>query len=466
MEKSDDNQTERRKVMALKALMLRKRLTDTKKALDEMRAKSADFEKREAELEQAINEAETDEEKQTVEEEIEKFETEKKEHDENVSKLEDDVAAIEKDLAATEAEQPKPATVAEERGEKKTMITRKFYGMDVQERDRFFANDKLKDFLSEVRTCMKEKRALTNVGLVIPEVMLPLIKTKVEENSKLAGRVNLISIAGNARTRIMGSIPEAIWTEMVSSLNELDMKFYDDEVDGYKVGGFIPVSNAYIEDNDVDLVSAIIDALGRAIGKALDKAIVYGTGVKMPLGIVTRLAQTTKPESYSATSRPWEDLHESHIIAGTGASGINLFKEMLTNSSVIDNDYITDGLVYMMSKKTHDKIKVQSMDKNTNALIVAGMNNTMPIVGGEIVELSFIPEDNVIAGYLPAYLLSERKGVNLSQSEHVRFIQDQTVFKGTARYDGKPVIAEAFVIFTISSAAPTTSIEFPTDKAN
>ena len=54
--------------MALKALMLRKKLTDAKKALDEARAKTATFETREAELEQAISEAETDEEKQAVEE--------------------------------------------------------------------------------------------------------------------------------------------------------------------------------------------------------------------------------------------------------------------------------------------------------------------------------------------------------------------------------------------------------------
>ena len=36
--------------------------------------------------------------------------------------------------------------------------------------------------------------------------------------------------------------------------------------------------------------------LGQSIGLALDKAIVYGTGVKMPLGIVTRLAQASKAE--------------------------------------------------------------------------------------------------------------------------------------------------------------------------
>ena len=47
--------------MALKALMLRKKIDDKKKELEALRA-SNDFAKREAELEASINEAETDEE--------------------------------------------------------------------------------------------------------------------------------------------------------------------------------------------------------------------------------------------------------------------------------------------------------------------------------------------------------------------------------------------------------------------
>ena len=56
--------------MALKALMLRKKINEKKSALEELRTKDADFEKREAELEAAVNEAETEEEQNTVEEEV------------------------------------------------------------------------------------------------------------------------------------------------------------------------------------------------------------------------------------------------------------------------------------------------------------------------------------------------------------------------------------------------------------
>lgn len=454
--------------MALKTLMLRKKIDEKKKLLEQLRNKDSEFVTREAELEASIAEAETDEEQATVEEAVAEFETEKAEHEETKSGLEKEISELEADLETEEAKAKEVVkTKPEEREVKFKMETRtKFYGMSVQERDAFFAREDVKHFISEVRTCIKEKRALNNVGLVIPEVMLELLKQKVEETSKLIKRVNYKPVAGTARQVIMGAIPEGIWTEMCGKLNELDLGFNDVEVDGYKVGGFFAVCNAIIEDNDVNLASEILEALGKAIGKAVDKAIVYGTGTKMPLGIVTRLAQAARPENYLETAREWVDLRESNVQTGTGATGINLFKEIVAATGAIENDYSESGICWLMNKKTHTALTVQSMDKNLNAAIVAGINNAMPVVGGDIVELSFIPDGNIVFGYMDAYLLAERAGTALGQSEHCKFVEDQTVFKGTARYDGTPVIAEAFGVLTIDTKAPVTSVTFATDKAN
>ena len=60
----------------------------------------------------------------------------------------------------------------------------------------------------------------------------------------------------------------------------------------------------------------------------------------------------------------------------------------------------------------------------------------------------------------------ERAGTAIGQSEHYKFVEDKTIFKGNARYDGTPVIPEAFAVMTIDTSAPATSVAFPTDKAN
>jgi len=95
----------------------------------------------------------------------------------------------------------------------------------------------------------------------------------------------------------------------------------------------------------------------------------------------------------------------------------------------------------------------------------------MPIIGGDVVELDFIPDNVIIGGYGSLYMLAEREGVTLAMSEHVQFIEDNTVFKGIARYDGRPVFGEAFVAINIDqtqgAAAPlANAVTFAPDAAN
>ena len=454
--------------MALKKLMLRKEIETKKAELEKLREADAEFEKREKELEASIEEVTSEEERDAVNEEIDKFEAEKAEHDQKVSDLDQEVRDLEADLEALEKkdeEAPAPAAEPEERKEIRNMETRKFFGMNAQERDAFFAREDVKEFLATVRTSIKEKRAINNAGLLIPEVMLPLLRQVTEENSKLIGKVNKQSVPGTGRQTIAGSIPEGVWTEMCAKLNELDMYFNGVEVDGYKVGGFIAICNAILEDSDIALATEIINTLGAAIGYALDKAIVYGTGTKMPLGIVTRLAQSSKPSDYPAAARAWVDYHSTHITK-TNATGQALFKAIVGAKKLTNNKYSKDSLVYLMSENTKDDLMIESIGVNLNGAIVAGMQGTMPITGGEIVELSFIPDGDIVLGHLDTYLLAERAGTEIASSEHVRFLDDQTVFKGTARYDGQPVIAEAFAVLNIKNQNPTTEVAFAPDTAN
>lgn len=451
--------------MALKTLLLRNKLDAKKAALEELRRKDQEFTTREKEIEDAINEMteETpDEDREAVEQKAEEFQKEKEEHDTKKSDLETEISKIENDIKEEEERTPKdPVPEKRKRGENMNLENRtKFFGMSAQERDAFFACDDVKDFLGKVRSCISEKRALQNVGLTIPEIALPLVRQIATETSKLVKYVTLRPVSGTARQNIMGEIPEAYWDEMCASLKELDLAFYNMEVDGYKVSGYFAVCNAILEDSDISLATELINAIGKAIGKALDKAILYGKNVKMPMGIVTSLLMTEAPAEYPATGREWEDLSTSHVISGAAATGVKLFQNIITASGVIDNDYDTGTIVWVMNKITHTKLISESMNVNSAGGIVAAMNNAMPIIGGEVVELKYIPDDTIIFGYFKNYLLAERAGTQIGQSEHVRFLEDQTVFKGTARYDGDLAIREAFAIYGLGKAPVTAAPTF------
>lgn len=457
--------------MALKALLLRKKLDQKKKLLEGLREKEKGFQTREKELEESLNEIteETSEEdRKIVEDEVDALEKEKAEVAEDKKKLEDDIREIEKEIKEVEDSanpEPTPAPAdPEERGAKKTMDTREFYGMNLQERTAFFADEGVKTMLTQIRQKI-ETRDVTNASITIPDNVLPLIRQKVDQASKLKKYVKNDAIRGTSRIVIQGSQPEGIWTEQCGKINELTIGFNDIELDGFKVGGFFKMCNAVLEDSDYDLAAMFIESIGIAIAKALDKAIVYGTGTKMPLGFVTRLAQTAKPTGYSDTERTWKDLHTSNIqkISGTG---MTLFKNIVGATACLFNDYNEDELVWIMNKKTHLKLVQESMDSNMNAAIVAGIGNTMPVVGGTIEELSFMADNDIAFGYLKNYELVDRKEVKMATSDQVLFFDDQTAFKGTARYDGKPVIAEAFGLINIDNKVAATTATFPEDVAN
>lgn len=467
--------------MALKVLMLRKKLSCLQKDLDEIRKLQDCLVKREAELEAAIAEAETEEEEATVAEEVEKFETEKSGAAEKAGELERQIGEIEREIEELEAEQPadpeptpEPAPAAtEERTtviERSTpvMINRAFKGMNAAEVRSMIEREEVQSFLTEVRTAIRERRSVSGADLTVPEVILGLIRENIIDYSKLYKHVYVRVIRGDGRVVVMGAIPEAVWTDCCGNLNELTLNFNDAEFGCWKVGGYFDICNANLEDSDFDLAAELIRALGAAIGYALDKAIIFGLGTRMPLGIFTRLAQTSEPADYPATARTWVDLHTSNILTiASAVEGKDLFAAIALDFAAASGKYSRGEKVFVMNGKTYAAIVANAAAFDASGAIVASVNGQMPVVGGIIEVLDFIPDDVIIGGYFDLYTLVDRAGVRLERSEHAMFLQDRTVFRGVGRYDGQAVIAEGFVAIGIDGTTPdATGITFAPDTAN
>lgn len=460
--------------MALKALKCKRKIELCKQALEALRAKDIEFQKREEELETSIAEAQNDEDCAVVDQAVEAFEAEKAAHNEAVGNLEEELRGLEDELKEIEDKQEAPAPedppASEERKVDMMKICR-FEEMTNEQRAAFVKRDDVSNWLGSVRAMKGQQRSVTNGDLTIPEVVLPLLYSEAEANSQLIAHVNTKPIRGTSRQTIMGSIPEAVWTEMCANINEMDLGFNDIELDGYKVAGFIKVCNALLDDSDVNLANEIITALGASIGKALDKAILFGTGIKMPLGIATRLAQTSEPADYPPTAPTWVDLHTTNVLTLNinSSSGAAFFEALvLAAAAAKKNGLKTGKLFWAMNRKTHLTLMAKALAFNAAAALTAGINNEMPIIGGQIVEVDNIKmQDNeIIGGFGEAYILSQRQGATFGISEHQFFVQDQTAFKGVARYDGKPALADSFVVINFNNTSPTTTAEFADDYAN
>lgn len=475
--------------MALRALMLRRSIDNKKKELEQLRGKEAAFKKRETELEAAIAEVTeaTDEEQQkAVEEEVAKYEAEKSAFDKAkdecaaaIDRLEEELKGIEE--AAPAEEPPAEGTMIieeNERSKRTRMINiniralpkeqRVFDALPMQTRQEIIAREDVKAFLKELRS-MKggAQRAVNGADLTVPIVFLDLISENMFRYSKLLNRVRVRNVNGEARQTIAGTVPEAIWTEMCAAINELQFVFNQVTVDGYKVAGFVPVCNSILEDNDINLASWIVEMLSESIGLAEDKAILYGTGIKMPMGIVSRLAQTAKPSDYPANAPAWIDLHTTNIqkIDST-LTGAAFWAALTVATGNAYSLYARGEKFWAMNSKTYNLLKSKVITFTATGDIAAGVFATLPIITGDIDILEFVPDGDIIGGYGDLYLWVNRGEIQIDADHSVQFIQDNTVFRGKARADGTPVIPQSFVALNINGSEVTTSMTFAADTAN
>ncbi len=469
----------------LKVLMLR-RSADAKKAeLAELERKDADFVTREAELEAAINEVEPGnaEQEEAVNAEIEKFDEEKTAHEAAKQQLSADIEGIEAEIAEIERNAPKPPVAEAKKTEKVRgdtkmeiniralpMTRRAFDALPVEQRNTIVAQDDVKTFLGQLRSMRGQVRAVTGAELTIPVVFLELISENMFRYSKLLNRVRVRYVNGQARQTIAGTVPEAVWTEMCGAINELNFVFNQVTLDGYKVAGYVPVCNSLLDDNDINLASWIVEMLSESIGYAMDKAILYGKGSasRMPLGIVTRLAQESAPSDYPANAPAWTDLHETNIlqIGGADVTGAEFWSALMTATGATYTRYNRGTMFWAMNSKTYAALKSKLITFTATGDIVANLFGSLPIVTGDIDILEFMPDGDIVGGYGDLYLLAVRSGMMIESSYEVQFLQDNTVFRAKQRADGMPIIPGAFVAININNQAVTTAMDFAADTAN
>lgn len=340
------------------------------------------------------------------------------------------------------------------------------------QRDAFYARSEVKNWLNDIRALGANgvRRSVNGAQLGIPEIVLNALRDNINSYSKLVKYVHLVPVKGTARQLVVGDIPEGIWTEMGAVLNELEFVLNQVEVDGYGVGGYIPVPNWLLRDSDINLGEEIVYALGQAVGYALDKAIVYGKGAAshMPIGFVTRLAETSQPSYWDANRAPWTDLHSSNIIKLNIANevGTAFYVPLVTALGKASRKLGNGKKLWLMNETTHNILLAKAAGFDSSATLVSQLTDTMPVIGGKVELLDFIPDNEIVGGFLDEYLLAEREGGEISSSDQVMWLRNATCFKGSARYDGQPVRGEAYVAVNFANTNVTTAVEFGTDYAN
>lgn len=465
----------------LRVLMLNSEIAALRSQLTPLEQTRDGFAAREEQLRQAISEAATDEERGVVSTAIETFEQERSTNAAEISRIQGEIEQREEQIRSLEAAQtPPPAsntvtnsgtgTTNHERGNvEMSNPERRWFGLTYQQRDELLARDSTKEFLQRFRQLRAQQNSATGAELGIPTEFMQILRDLTYQNSKLWKYVHSESLRGNARQNIVGTASDAVWTETVANINEIVLDFTQLEVDGYMLAGYMAISNAVLaDDSDLQLLTSILNAMGEANARALDKSIAYGTGVKMPVGFITRLAASAKPSWWGKDQGDFIALNTSHILKLDidSTSGAAFFGSLIEALGIADPKYSDGRAFWIMNRKTHIRLMAKALAFDAAAALAAGINNTFPIIGGDIVELEFMADNDIAGGFGDMMRMVEREGATIASSDIPLFLRNMTVYRSIGRYDGKPARGESFVLVNFHNTQPTTSISFAPDLAN
>jgi HK97 family phage major capsid protein len=206
------------------------------------------------------------------------------------------------------------------------------------------------------------------------------------------------------------------------------------DFEGFKVGKITFVDNYLLQDSVINLDEYVSRKIARAIGLALDIAILNGGGAaaKQPTGIIPTL--------------PAENMVTLPADATIG--------EMVAPIALIDTGLDNVGEISAVMRRStyYSTFLPFSINVNDQGNVVGKLPNlTNPdVLGLPVIFNNAMEPGEVLYGDFEKYTLVEREAITVDSSDQVRFVEDQTGFRGKGRYDGKPTKPEAFVLVTIT----------------
>ena len=407
----------------LKILKMQKEREQLEEQLEAKYEARQAFELKAEELRQAIEE---DHNLDQLEEEITEFEKDSDVLEDEIMAIEEEIRSLDEGIAGLSRGIKK-----EEETINMNLLERRVTNV-YERRERMaeaLKQNEVREFFCGVAERM-QTRAVDNYQLLIPETLINMIAVDMLDVGKVYALVTRQSVGGTSRIALAGKTPTAIWSEMKAAIQELSLDFEELELDGYMISGYIPVYNYVIEDSFINLSDHIMQQLTKAIAQALDIAIVNGTGAtgKQPEGIIPNMTAANKVSS-----------------DGT-------FEDLITHYALLPDD--TGALDAIMTRATFytwfaSQMIIPTADGRIlgqNAMTAQRLPDGTPV---HFVPNTVINDNEVLIGDFKKYFLVQRASMNLAVSTEAKFVENQTVFRGTARYDGKLLDGDYWIHITL-----------------
>ena len=284
----------------------------------------------------------------------------------------------------------------------------------------------------DVRSFLLEKRGLG----AVPAEISDAVYTELRYLSPLLRAVTIDKLAGKARFEIRKPTELAdlnsAWIENgKTGFPDLtgDGTVLVGEVEGYAVGAFASLCNSYYTEMTAAAITMYVQSIARSVVLSLEEAILRGDGKRKLRGIIPAL-----PDDRKITA------------AGTGEA---LYGELIDAAATTETGLYASPEEFYAVVNRRTAMKLLHMIGTTETQAPA----YLPRLMARIALSERMQNGEILMGYLPVYRLFEREQLKAELSEHLRFVEDNTIALVSGRYDGIPFHEKSFVHVTMSSLA-------------
>lgn len=369
---------------------------------------------------------------------VEKLESSDDMTDEEISELEEKAAKL-------EAEKRSLITKAEKRKETLEKIKRNSTGYDVEtaeegKEERNMNEENIRSskeyrsaFLKRLQRkdlTEAEERALTtassSVGAAIPTITQNLIIEKVFQVAPLLNEITLLRVDGNVTFAVESTVNDAKLHTEGATITESGDVLIPVSLGQYEVNKYITISKSVSKMSIDAFETWITNMLGKMIAKAITNLIINGTGSSQPKGIDKA---ATWGEKNSVTVAKTGSLSEANVLTLVG---------------LLNGGYDANAK-WLMSKKTLINDFRPLQDKSKNDIFVKE-NGTYYIEGYPVLLDERVAEHDAFLGDLTMYVGNLGEEVTVDQDK--KLSSNSFEFLGSAMFDGKPAVSDAFVKLT------------------
>jgi HK97 family phage major capsid protein len=271
-----------------------------------------------------------------------------------------------------------------------------------------------------------EERALVVAAGAIPTETMNKVVEKMEHIAPILGKIDLTTIPSNISIPVESVVSDAAWVAMGTAATDGTNTLTTVELAAYKLIKTVEIGADVSAMAIPAFESYLVNSLAKKMAKALENAVINGTGSAQPTGLLA-----------------------SGIITNTG----EFTKAAMTYADILaiigdlpDHGYREGASFVMPSALFYSDVLPALTDKGSGLDVQAV--EKMKILSYDVILCDRVAADTIIFGNLKNYAMNLASDVKVESDKSTGFRSGSTVYRAMALVDGKPVNVAAFNAYT------------------